>query len=385
MQKRRLTIGIDASRAFVSDPAGPEYYSWHIIRNLSKIDKNNHYLLYLRPGQKPSFALPRNFETRTVYLSRFWTQVGLAWETLLNPPDVLFIPAHTLPLITRFIYAVGSNIKLLPQLPILVTVHGLEGKYLPQSGSLLAHFHRNWSIAWSVKFADHLIAVSNDTLNDVLTTYKVHQSNITMIHEGVDFEKFARATVDAKSLRSKYHINKNYILFVGTLQPRKNLVRLIKAFSILGGKYPSLQLVIAGKPGWLYEEILKAPKRFGVDDRVVFTGRIEEEDLPGLYKGARGFILPSLTEGFGLPILEAQASGTPVVSSSEGALKEVAGDAAIFVNPYKTAEITSAISKILEDKKLRGNLVKKGVKNAKSMSWVNTAYSTLKLLERLAA
>lgn len=401
MTKRPITIGIDASRAFVDDPAGPEYYSWHLIKNLTKIDLKNRYVLYLRPNQRTNFPLPHNFKAKTIYPVRFWTQLGLAWETLINPPDVLFIPAHTLPLITRAVFGIGSKLKLLPQLQILVTIHGLEGKYLPQTGNFLSHIHRNWSINWSVRFANHLIAVSNDTLKEVLNTYNIDHNSIKVVHEGVEFDKYHNAVINRKQLNDKYHIGKNYILFVGTLQPRKNLVRLIEAFAMYlneaYGKHSSdasdskdrkmrgLKLVIAGKKGWLYDKILEAPKKFGIEGEVIFAGRIDENDLPGLYKGAQAFILPSLTEGFGLPVLEAQATGVPVVCSDKGALREIAGNAAIFINPLKTSEITRAIKRVLEDKTLASVLVENGLKNAKALSWRETAYNTLKLIEKIVS
>ena len=393
--KRRLTIGVDASRAFVKDPAGPEYYSWHLIKNLAEIDHKNRYVLYLRPKQRPNFSLPQNFKTKIIYPTRFWTQLGLAWETLIDPPDILFIPAHTLPLITRAIFGIGAKVKLLPQMPVLVTIHGLEGKYLPQTGNILSHIHRNWSISWSVRFANHLIAVSNDTLKEVLNTYNIHRNSIEVVHEGVEFEKYHNAPLNRKRLNNKYHIGENYILFVGTLQPRKNLIRLIKAFAVYLNEsratYDSknnrmkLKLVIAGKRGWLYDEILKAPNKFNIVNSVIFTGRIDESDLPGLYKGAQAFILPSLTEGFGLPVLEAQAAGVPVVCSDKGALREVADNAAIFINPLKTSEITRAIKRVLEDRTLVSTLVEKGLKNAKAKSWIRTAHNTLNLIERIVS
>lgn len=384
MKKQPFTIGIDASRAFEKDKAGPEYYSWHLIKNLAEIDKNNRYTLYIRQNQKVDIPLPRNFRVKVIYPNRFWTQLGLACETLINPPRVLFIPAHTLPLLTRAVYGVGNWLKVLPQMSILVTIHGLEGKYLPQHNNFLAHIHRNWSIDWSVRFSHFLIAVSNNTYKEVLNTYKLPIKYIKVVHEGVDFDRYAKNRRNVKKVLEKYHIANNYILFIGTLQPRKNLVRLIKAFSILSGKYQSLQLVIAGKKGWLYDKIMRAPKLYGVENRVVFTGRIADSDLPGLYRGSQAFVLPSITEGFGLPVLEAQASGVPVICSDTGALREVAGDGALFVNPLKTEDISQKIDKIFKDKILRDKLVKNGVKNAKKLSWTNTAYNTLKIINKLA-
>lgn len=366
-----MIIGIDASRAFVPDPAGPEYYSWHLIRNISKINKSNQIILYLRPGQKSNFRLPKNVKTRVIPLKYLWTQLGLARETVLRPPDVLFVPAHTLPLLARIFR---------PRLPIVVTIHGLEGKYLPQTSKFLTHIYRNLSITWAVRLATRLIAVSEDTKKDIIKTYRISAKRIKVIQEGVEFGRFARKIKkQIVKIKKRYDINNSYILFVGTVQPRKNLVRLIQAFALLTNSN-ELSLVIAGKLGWLYEDILKAPSRFNVENRVKFIGRVEDSDLPALYQNAEVFVLPSLTEGFGLPILEAQAAGIPVVAAKKGAIPEVAGDGALLLDPYKTKEIKDAIIKTLQDKDLRADLIRKGRKNAKKFSWTNTADSTLKYL-----
>lgn len=376
-----MIIGIDASRAFVPDPAGPEYYSLNLIKNISNLDKVNRYILYLRAGQKVSFKLPANFEVRVIRLKYLWTQFGLASETILRPPDLLFIPSHTLPLLTRI---------LRPRLPIVVTIHGLEGKYLPQSGNPFAHIYRNWSISWAVRFSTALIAVSKDTKNDIIKTYKLRSKTIKVIQEGVDFARFVTG-------RPKF-VKKfgNYILFVGTIQPRKNLVRLIKAFALLLeignaiaiakqlGKMENLCLVIAGKPGWLYDNVLAAPKRFGVQKSVKFVGRVADRDLPDLYAGAKAFVLPSLTEGFGLPILEAQAAKVPVVAAKTGALPEISGGAAVLVNPRSVKSIKEGIEEILVNKALAKKLIKEGVKNARKLSWKKTAYSTIEFFREIA-
>lgn len=369
-RKTEFLIGIDASRAFVDDPAGPEYYSLNLIQNIAKISlpaDGVRYVLYLRPGQKVKFRLPQNFEVKIINLRYLWTQLGLAVETILQPPDVLFIPAHTLPLLTRIFR---------PRTRIVVTVHGLEGKFLPQTSRFLSHIYRNWSIFWAVKFADKLIAVSEDTKKDIIKTYHINTNKIKVIHEGVDLKRFK----NYQNI-SKYIIYANYILFVGTVQPRKNLIRLIEAFSRLQNK--KIKLLIAGKMGWLYKDIVSAPRRFNIEDRVVFLGRVEDEDLPGLYKGAKLFVLPSLTEGFGLPILEAQAAGVPVVCSKTGALAEVAGKGAFFINPLLIDSIKEGIEEVLTKKGLRSRLVREGRVNSAKFSWKNTAYNTLNLLRKV--
>ncbi|MBI2268708.1 MAG: glycosyltransferase family 4 protein [Candidatus Blackburnbacteria bacterium] len=380
MQKK-LTIGIDASRAFAENPAGPEYYSWNLVRSIAKVDKQNQFVLYLRKGQLPNFQLPRNFKARVIGLPYLWTQVGLAIETLLRPPSVLFVPAHTLPILTRI---------LRPHLPIVVTVHGLEGKFLPQSGNFLAHIYRNWSITWAVRLATRLIAVSQDTMSDIINTYHINTKKIEVVHEGVDFRKFSNfqfSIFKAQKIRQKYGIGKDpYVLFVGTVQPRKNLIRLIKAFAMVSQTKPKrakIQLIIAGKLGWMYDKILKEPKRAGIEDRVKFIGRISDQDLPLLYKEAEVFVLPSITEGFGLPILEAQAAGVPVVASGRGAIKEVAGKGALFVNPASTEDIARGLRTVLENRSLQRQLVREGKLNSVKFSWDKAACRTLKILRDL--
>lgn len=320
--------------------------------------------MIIRPRQKVNFQLPQNFEAKMINLRYLWTQLGLTMETILAPPDILFISAHTLPLLTRIFR---------PRLPIVVTIHGLEGKFLPQSSKFLAHIYRNWSISWAVRFATKLIVVSEDTRNDIIKTYKTLSKNVQVIHEGVDFEYFKSPQNRTKIIKTD-----NYILFVGTIQTRKNLVRLINAFSQIKDK--KIKLVIAGKLGWLYGDIIKAAKRFGVQNRVVFLGRVEDRDPPGLYKGAKLFILPSVTEDFGLPVLEAQAVGVPVVCSRGGALPEVAGKGALFINPFLVDSIKEGIEEVLGKKDIAASLVREGERNTAKFSWNTTAHNTIKLL-----
>lgn len=371
-----MIIGIDASRAFVEDPAGPEYYSLNLVQNIAKIDKINHYILYTRAGQELNFKLPHNFRVKSINMRYLWTQLGLAFAVITEPPDALFIPAHTLPLLVRLFK---------PRLPIIVTVHGLEGKFLPQSGNFLTHFYRNWSIGWAIRFATKLIAVSEDTKRVVLRSYgwvKNISKKIKVIHEGVDIKRFAQkpnSKSQISKIKAKYKILGDYVLFVGTIQPRKNLKRLIKAFSL--AKLNDLDLVIAGKLGWLYTDIITAPRRYGVEDKVKFIGRVDDQDLPFLYKGAKLFVLPSVTEGFGLPILEAQASGAPVICSKAGALPEVAGKGALLINPLSVSSIKEGILKVLGNKAVRDSLIRQGRKNVQIFGWDKTAYNTIKFIE----
>ena len=187
---------------------------------------------------------------------------------------------------------------------------------------------------------------------------------------------------NSKLLKEKYKINKKYILFVGTLQPRKNIVRLIEAFSKIHHQQ-QLNLVIVGKKGWMYEEILEAPKQYGIENQIKFLEFVPDEDLSLLYKNALCFVLPSLYEGFGLPVLEAMTQGCPVITSNVSSLPEAGGDAALYVNPEDVDEIAAKMQSLVKDEELRKTLIEKGYKQVKKFSWEKAARETLKVLEEV--
>lgn len=203
--------------------------------------------------------------------------------------------------------------------------------------------------------------------------------------------------LEVNKVREKYGIEGEYILFVGTLQPRKNIVRLIEAFSHVilrakpeGSKDSSpraqndIALIVVGKKGWMYEDILQSPIKFNVGDRVKFLEFVPDEDLEILYRNAICFVLPSLYEGFGLPVLEAMRNGCPVITSNVSSLPEAGGDAALYVDPLNTEDIAFKIQLLIDNRKLREELIEKGYKQVKKFSWEKTAKETLKALEEIA-
>ena len=336
-----MLIGIDASRAFVKERTGTENYSLNLIKALAEIDGKNEYRLYVRNThyRLSNTDWPNNFKFVEIFWPRFWTQIGLAFEVLKNPPDVLFIPAHTLPVIPTL---ARPGLARLKKTKCVVTIHDLGYEFLPQYHSFWSKIYLNKSTEYAARFATRLIAVSNSTKADLVSKLKADPGKIDVVYEGVDREKWKvepclpagrSGKWKVEEILNKYNLKTPYILFVGTVQPRKNLERLIEAFSKVIRKYgnreigtknlkiPSpnnlstLQLVIVGKLGWMYEDILKAPKKFAVQDRVKFLDYVIDADLPQLYQGANLFVMPSLAEGFGLPLLEAMASGIPIVSS----------------------------------------------------------------------
>lgn len=375
-----MHIGIDASRAFVSKPTGTENYSYHITKSLLELKSPHTFTLYIRPGydEERLMTFQQQFQGvkfRYVNWGRLWTQGGLAQELFKKAPEVLFVPAHTLPLLRP------------PQIKTVVTIHDLGAEYLPQYHTFPSKYYLNLSTEYVVKAASKLIAVSEFTKKDLVKKMSVPKEKITTIYEGIELEKFAKTySSDQKELAcKKYQLTKPFLLYVGTIQPRKNLVRLIAAFSNFKKNNPrdTTQLVLIGKLGWLYEDIIKAPKEFAIEEDVRFLHFVETSDLQALYQKAEAFILPSLFEGFGLPILEAMASKTPVLASNVTSLPEVVGDAGVLFNPEDITDIEKAVAKVLLDKKLQHKLVQKGSKRVAEFTWQKAAEKTLKLFESL--
>jgi len=383
-----MVIGIDASRAFISEKTGTENYSFEVIKQLLRLPESSAhtFVLFTRPNAIiPTWTKQKNVKIQTIKLKYLWTQVGLAWETwkkfeIRNSKlelDVLWIPAHTLPILRK------------PGINTVVTIHGLEYRWLPEYRNWLQRWYLPLSTYYAVKHASGIIAVSGATKNDILSEIKTDaknlpaQAGIKVILEGV-ISKSANQQISKsakKKILEKYGLKENdYVLFVGTIQPRKNLISLIQAWEKVGEE--EHKLVIAGGVGWMAEEVLQEVARLGVGDRVVFTGRINDLVLQALYHGAKLYVQPSWTEGFGLPVLEAMRAGVAVVASDGGALPEVVGEAGVVV-PLKNdfvSELAIALKRLITHKNERDILIARGYKRIKKFTWEKTAKETLLIL-----
>ncbi|MEK7616513.1 MAG: glycosyltransferase family 1 protein [Patescibacteria group bacterium] len=380
-----MVIGFDASRVFVGKRTGTENYSYQLLKSLSKIDKKNSYKVYIRfindPIGELMKILPKNSEIVEIKWNRLWTQGGLAIQTFIDSLDVLFIPSHTLPIIRK------------PGLKTVMTVHDLGVEYLPYYHQLKQQLYLKYITRYQLQTATKLIAVSNATKEDLLKKASIHPQKVSVVYEGFDNNLFrpVKSDILVTSLRQYKLIPGEYFLSVGTVQPRKNLERLIKAFYHSQKKIASgfsnprndIHLVIAGSKGWLADEIYRLPKELGIEDKVKFLGYVPDKDLPALYSGAIALTFPSLFEGFGLPILEAQACGCPVVTSNISSMPEVAGKGAIYVNPYSVDDIVKGMGKC-QISNVKSQIVKAGFENVKRFSWEKTAKETLKILEEAA-
>ena len=364
-----MRIGVDYTAA-VRQKAGIGRYVRELFKHLGKIDRQNSYIL-LVPRDSALHPLPANFRylrlpfsERMMYI--FWQRlrIPLPAEAFTGPLALFHSPDFVLPPLA------GT--------PSILTIHDLSFLRVPDcfTQNLLNYLSK--AVPRSVRRADFILADSENTRKDLVELMGLAPERVEVLYAGVG-ENFKPS--DGGKARARYKLPERFILSLGTLEPRKNFARLIRAFARL--KRSDLKLVIAGRKGWLYEEIFMAVKECGLENDVIFPGYVEDEDLPSLYSAAELFVYPSIYEGFGLHPLEAMACGTPVVASEAPPLPEVLGDAALFFPPYDEEAIASAMEKALLDEGLRRKLRERGFARSALFSWEKSAQKLLEIYHRL--
>ncbi len=296
---------------------------------------------------------------------------------LNKTPNFLTKDAHVI-LSTDFVLPTSKK-------PSVLTVQDLAFLRYPEFYTWKNKTYMKSVASFSIKNADALITTSENTRKDLIDLLMVKEDKIFVIYPGVDSTFKPASAQDKEKVKKKFGLPQNYILAVGTLEPRKNLSCLLKAFALLKKKSDfDFKLVIVGEEGWLYKRIFNDIKKQDLEKETIFTGFIQDKDLPAIYSGASVFVYPSLYEGFGLPALEAMACGAPVVCSNTSSLPEVVGKAALKANPEKPEEFANAISKIVSDTNLAKELSKMGYERAKQFSWEKTAKETLSVYKKIA-
>jgi glycosyltransferase involved in cell wall biosynthesis len=364
-----MVIGVDGNEANVEKRVGVSVYALNLLKYFGKKSNENvRFKVYLRT--KPREDMPKEnkyFKYEVVAGTFLWSQIFLPFRLFTKKDiDVFFSPAHYLP---RFC-----------PVPTVVTVHDLSYLFFP--GDFLKkdlYKLRMWT-KYSVESASRIIAVSETTKRDIVKSYKILPQKIKTVYNG--YEKRHLLSESKLKLMDSNH---QYILYVGTLQPRKNIDTLIKAFYKFTNLYPNFKLVIAGKKGWLYEKIFDLVTDLGLEDDVYFTDYISDNQLIFLYKNAFCFVMPSLYEGFGIPPLEAMSFGCPVISSKTSSLPEISGDAALYFNPKDSFDLVEKLKKLKENPELRKSMIKKGAARIKQFSWENCADTTLSLIQSVVS
>lgn len=339
---------------------------FELIKELEKIDKKNEYIIYLPVN--PTRDLPserENWRYEIVPNKKLWTLFSLRNSVNKDKLDFFYNPTHYSPLFLNC----SQIIALLD----------VSYKYFPQLFKKKDLFKLNLWGGKSLKEAKHVITISQSSKDDIIKEYSVPSSKVSVIHLGI--REITASKMSKGELFNKYNIHSPYILFVGTIQPRKNINRLIEAFKTLDDQ--EHELVIVGKKGWNYEDTLFLPEKLGIESKVRFLHTVSDADLAHFYKNAQIFILPSLYEGFGLPILEAMKYGCPVITSNVSSLPEAGGDAAEYVDPENVNDIAAKLEKVLSDKNLREKMIKKGYEQVKKFSWEKAAKEVLQVFEEV--
>jgi len=358
-----ITSSIDENRAGIGT------YGYNLVGNLTKIDKENEYVL-IHHYRTDDEIYKENAELIIPYpqiplRKTIGNNIILSRKLRNHDFDIV----HDLAQISPFLFRSPSK-KIL-------TIHDLTPILFPETYGLIHVFLQKYVLPMTLKNVDMIITVSKNTKQDVIKYLKIPEEKITVIHNGVD-GRF-KPLKNVNDIKEKYDIKSPFILYVGTLEPRKNIPTLIKAFYIIKNKGIKHMLVIAGGKGWKYEAVYKTVKELNLSKSVLFLGYVPDEDLPKLYNAADLFVYPSLYEGFGLPPLEAMACGCPVITSNTSSLPEVVGDAGIMVDPYDVVKMANVLHEVLSNEGLREDMIKKCLERARMFSWKKCAEETLKV------
>lgn len=371
-----MKLAIDGYEANIPNRVGIGSYAYETMIGIYSLlkSRNKNIVVDVYLPSDPVLDLPIETEWwhyKVKKPSKLWTFIGLPLALVLekDTPSVIFSPTHYVP---RFV--------ALPRVMSIMDVSYLQYPELFKKKDLYQLIH--WT-QYSALHAKAIFTISEFSKNAIISAYKVPESNVFVTYPGFRMSDSKKSF----SVRELYTLEHPYILSVGTLQPRKNFVKLIEAFSLLKQKssFVDYELVIVGKKGWLYEEILNAPEVYNVQHAVKFLDFVPDEHLPDLYKQAECFALPSLYEGFGLPVLEAMAFGIPIVVSNVSSLPEIAGDAGYMVDPQSVSSIQSGIMTALESKGSDEGRKKMqtGLERVKLFSWEKAAHQTLDVLEKV--
>ncbi|CAA9580294.1 MAG: hypothetical protein AVDCRST_MAG87-3271 [uncultured Thermomicrobiales bacterium] len=356
-------IGIDGSRLSRTRKTGTETYSDALVRGLVRSDAAA-WRIYI-DRELDRNAWPAGVELRKITAPRFWTHGRLSLEMAIRPPDLLFVPAHVIPLVH-------------PQ--AVVTIHDLGYLHFPDHHPPGQRRMLDVSTRWSANVAAAIIVPSEVTRDDLIDRYHTAPDKIRVIHHGVD-DRFRDVPGHERGrVRGLYGLDRPYLLAVGTIHPRKNLSMLARAAKRLAATDYDLDLVIVGREGWMAGQVYQSIEEAGLGDRAKILDYVPADDLPALYAETACFVQPSLFEGFGMPVVEAMAAGAPVVCSSTSALPEIAADGAAFFDPKQEGQLSAAIERILSDDEYRRGLVKRGLARSRQFGWSRCVAETLSLL-----
>ena len=363
-----MRIGID-SRSLNQKGLGVGRYLFNLLRHYPELDRSNEYLLYIKKKGLPS-ALS-NFRSKAISLPLInsnlaWLNLRLPVELVKDKIDLFHCPFYGLP--------------VYQPCPMVVTIHDIIYEIHPEWFPKLQGASFRFLSRLGAKTAKKIIAVSEHTKKDIMERYHVPEKKIEVIYEAPD-DRYRMIKDEAllKRIEQKYGITKDFLIHVGAIHERRNIISLLKVFKRLKESGRDLQLVLVGSIQWSFIDLKRMLLYMGLKSDVIHLEYISDEDLVCLYNAARLFVYPSLYEGFGLPLVEAMACGTPIAASNVSSIPEVVGDAAVLFDPYNEDEMLDSIRMVIDDKSARDSLISRGLSRVKRYSWTTAAKRTIEL------
>jgi len=365
-----MKIAIDI-RTAGGEKAGKGWYTFHLVQNLLRQDHKNEYILYARDGI-PGFGEFKNARVKLFSSKGMFWHFQVARDIQKEKADIFFAPSS---------YIIPS---ILPaKIKTVLTVHDLVAFLYPNTHNKKATIIEKLLLRRALRRAAHVCAVSENTRTDILQRFHYNPSKIDVIYCGASEEFKPIPPGKLREFIQQTNLPENFFLAVGTLEPRKNYLNLIKAFKEVSDRYPDYYLIIVGKNGWDYEQIYAAIKENYLNKKVHLLGYLSNKSLVNLYSLARALVFPSFYEGFGIPPLEAMECGCPVIASHTSSIPEVVGNAAIFINPESHVQIAEAMLKFIKDPEFCAHLREKGFTQAEKFSWEDSAKKLLKIFSKI--
>jgi len=355
-----IKIGVDGNEANVEKRVGVSVYALNVLKYFRSIASEKiQFEVYIKKTQRNDLPIENDYFRYKVVTGNFlWSQIFLPIYLFLHRKiDAYFSPAHYLP-------------SFCP-VPQIVTIHDVAYLYYPNDFTRKDLWQlKNWT-KFSVNKASKIIAVSKTTKKDIIKNYEINEAKIDVVYNG--FEK------NVSNQKGKGNL-KSYVLFVGTIQPRKNLEVLVDAFNKFVQINKNYKLVIVGKKGWLYKSIFEKVKKMNLEKKIIFTDHVSDEKLVTFYKNAFCLVIPSLYEGFGIPLLEAMSYGCPTVVSMNSSLPEIGGEASLYFDPKNSSDLLEKLIYLKNNDQSRKELISKGKKRIKNFSWKKCAKETLDII-----